>query len=111
MAVKVILNRILVKPIEFKDTHKVAGTDLEIALAFGSEMERKRQEAARVEGHVISIGETAYKDIGDGTSPIKVGDHVVFGKYAGFYVTDPETNEDLVLLNDEDVLCVITGGK
>jgi co-chaperonin GroES (HSP10) len=108
--IKIILNRVLIKPIELKKEHAVEGTDIKLDLSYASAEDEKRHEAARVEGHVVGIGETAYKDIGDGTSPVQIGDHVVFAKYAGFYVTDPDTSEDLIVLNDEDVLCVVRKG-
>jgi co-chaperonin GroES (HSP10) len=37
----------------------------------------------------------------------KVGDQVYFAKYAGKFVVDPDTGEELVLLNDEDVVAII----
>ncbi len=104
--IRVILNRVLVKPVDLKNEHKVEGTDIAIALIDPNE---NRTAAGRIEGTVVSIGETAYKDL-CGDPPIKVGDYVVFAKYAGFFVKDPETGEELVLLNDEDVLCVISKG-
>lgn len=100
--IEIILNRVLVKPVELEKERDL-GEGRKLYISRGDD--EKRHEAARVEGHVVSIGETAYKDIGNGTSPIKVGDHVVFAKYAGFYVKDPDTDEDLIVLNDEDVLC------
>lgn len=105
--IKVILDRIMVKPVEIETTRKVEGSNIEIAIAYGDKGE-VRHKASRVEGTVVGIGPLAYKDIGDGTPPVQVGDFVVFAKYAGVFVTDPDTDEDLVILNDEDVLCVVT---
>lgn len=106
--INVILNRILVKPEQLKTGHKVEGTDIEIALGYAGL--EKQHEASRVEGHVVGIGPTAYKDLCDDV-PIALGDHVVFAKYAGVFVTDPETKETLVVLNDSDVLCIVKGGN
>lgn len=95
-----ILHRILIKPIELEKEHD-AGGGIKLALAYGDN--EKRHEAARIEGHIVSMGETA--DV-----PCKVGDHVVFAKYAGLYVNDPETDEEYVLINDEDILCIVRKG-
>ncbi len=102
--IEVILNRILVKPEELQTEHAVAGTDKKILISRGEH--EKKHAAARVEGIVVSIGPTAYRELTDEV-PIKVGDHVVFAKYSGVFVTDPETEETLVVLNDNDVLCVV----
>lgn len=104
--VKVILNRILVKQKELVKEHKVDGAT-SIVIAYGAT--ESRQEAGINEGEVVQIGETAYKDLGVNKSPVEVGDYVLFAKFAGAGVIDPETKEKLVILNDEDVLCVIKG--
>jgi co-chaperonin GroES (HSP10) len=103
-----ILHRVLIKPIELKKSHKVEGTDIELDLSFGSAQDEKRHEAARIEGHVVALGPTAFE--GQLPRPTSVGDHVVFAKYAGLYVNDPETDETYVLINDEDILCVVRKG-
>jgi co-chaperonin GroES (HSP10) len=103
--IEVILNRVLVKPEELKREHKVEGTEVSIVLARG-DMGEKQAERSRVEGTVVAIGPTAYTDLCD-TPPIAKGDHVVFARYSGVFVTDPETKETLVVLNDSDVLCVV----
>ena len=36
-----------------------------------------------------------------------VGDTVIYTKYGGKFVTDPDTKERYVVLNDEDVTAVI----
>lgn len=104
--IKVILNRVLVKPEELKREHKIEGTDKAIVIAQANTLEEKKMEASRVEGTVVGIGPTAYNDLTD-EIPVEIGDHVVYAKYAGVYVTDPETEETLVVLNDSDVLCVV----
>lgn len=110
MTIEVILNRILVRPEELKREHKIEGTDKSLVLASASVHDEKRAEASRVEGTVVSIGPTAYKDLTD-ESPVKLNDHVVFARYSGVFVTDPETKETLVVLNDTDILCVVHKGE
>lgn len=104
--IDVILNRVLVRPEALKREHKIEGTSISLAIAHPNE---KQAEASRVEGTVVKIGPTSYKDLTD-EMPIAVGDHVVFARYSGVFVTDPETKETLVVLNDSDVLCVVRQG-
>jgi co-chaperonin GroES (HSP10) len=58
------------------------------------------------------MGPTAYTDLSvpEEKRP-RVGDFVLWAKYAGVGVIDPETNEKLVILNDEDVLCILKRGE
>lgn len=102
--IKVVLHRILVKPDqleEIDDTHRRAK---EMGIVIASEKELKRERAAVDTGTVLEIGETAFKDFGT-ESPIKVGDRVAYAKYGGKTVTDPATKKELLILNDEDVIC------
>lgn len=109
MAVKPILHRILVKPdaIEDKDDAFKAAARIpgfEIIKA-----EKEREQAAIDTGVVVDIGATAFRDFGT-ESPIKVGDYVVYAKYGGKAVVDPADDVKYVLLNDEDVIAIITKG-
>lgn len=99
--IEVILNRVLVKPFELETEHKFEGGG-SLLVAHGKD--EARHKAARVEGKVVSIGSTAYKDLVD-ESPIREGDHVVFARYSGVFVNDPETDETYVVLIDSDILC------
>lgn len=66
----------------------------------------KREDASVDRGIVLEIGPTAWKAF-DSTQWCKVGDEILFAKFAGKFVTDPETGEDVCVLNDEDVVAVI----
>ena len=56
--------------------------------------EMKRQEDGRVEGHIVAIGATAWKDIGEGEAWGKIGDKILFKRYAGIeYRIDNEIVE------------------
>ena len=70
---------------------------------------KKREDASVDKGVVLSIGPTAWKDFG--SDPwCKVGDTILFAKFAGKVVEDPETKEDVFILNDEDVVAVVQEG-
>jgi len=102
--ISVVLHRILVQPDqleEIDDTHRRAK---EMGIVIASDKELKRERAAVDTGVVLAIGETAFKDFNT-DSPIKVGDRIAFAKYGGKLVTDPFTKKEVLVLNDEDVIC------
>lgn len=65
--------------------------------------ERFEQEA----GQVVAVGPMAWTDQGDGTPWAKVGDRVIYSKYGGKMVEDPDTKKSYRIINDEDVIAVI----
>ena len=105
--IEVLLNRVLVETEQLKKEHDV-GNGVKLEISYGQD--ESRHEASRTEGTVVSVGPTAYTDLGYDAPPIAVGDHVVFAKYSGVFVTDPETKKTLVVLNDSDVLCKVHKG-
>lgn len=107
MAIKPILHRILVKQdkLEDKDETFKAARALGIVIA---DQEQKREQAAIDTGVVIEVGPTAFKDFGLDEPPIKVGQTIVYARYGGKAIVDPETKETFVALNDEDVICILT---
>ncbi len=101
--------RVVVKPDAFDKADPV----YEAAKRAGIVLQKdKREQAAVVKGTVVSIGSMAFQaPVGNGTPWVKVGDRVYYAKYAGKEIVDPETNEDLLLLNDEDLCVEIIGEK
>ena len=69
-------------------------------------IERRRTE--KIFGVVHKIGPNAFKAFDDGIPWCKVGDHVVFAKFAGALIEDPETKEQFRLLQDEDIIAIHT---
>lgn len=70
-------------------------------------------ETSRMEqdtGTLVAVGPLAWRDHGDGTPWAQVGDRVMFAKYGGKFVTDPETHKEYKVLNDEDLNAVIRNG-
>jgi co-chaperonin GroES (HSP10) len=95
--------RVLVKP---DDIEKV--TKGGIVLVTDEKLERAAQHV----GTVVSVGRQAWKAFSknyDGDAWANVGDRIIYSKYAGKYVKDPETKEQFVILNDEDVVAIVTG--
>lgn len=91
-------HRVLVKP--EVETTSASG----IILAVDEQKER----AAAMYGEVVAVGPSAWVDFK--TDPwCKVGDRVIFAKFAGRFVIDPDfPDTKLIILNDEDILAVVS---
>lgn len=105
MAIKPILHRILVKPhdVHEKDESFAAARRMKLEIV-GKELER--EQGAVDTGVVVSWGPTVFIAF-ETDNPLTVGDRVVFAKYGGKTVEDPETKEKFVLLNDEDIIAIL----
>lgn len=97
--------RIIVKPEDVLE--KKYKNDIPGFVIAGQEKEREQQAVDK--GWVVSIGPTAFKDYGV-DSPVKVGDYIVYAKFAGKSVEDPETGEKLLICNDEDIIAILKNG-
>lgn len=62
-------------------------------------------------GTMLAIGPLAWKGIqgSDGSPWANIGDHVVYARYGGKLMTDPETQEKYLLLQDKDIIGVLNG--
>ena len=107
MAVKPILHRILVLPDNLEDKDESFKRAKEVGIIVAKN-ERDREQAAIDTGKVIEIGPTAFKDFGADAPPIAAGDYVVYARYAGKVIVDPDDETKYVALNDEDVIAIIT---
>jgi chaperonin GroES len=92
-----LLHRALVKPKQV-ETKTASGIILTDSLT-------RKEQAATEEGEILALGDTFGKDFGAGVLP-KVGDKIMFAKYAGKFIKDDE-GTDLVLLNDDDIICIV----
>lgn len=90
--------RILVSPDEIEEK-----TEGGIILAVDKTLER----AAQKKGTLVAVGETAWKDLGDGDPWAEVGDWVMYAQHAGKTVEDPITKKTYLMLNDKDIVAVI----
>ena len=100
------LHRILVKADRLEEVDKTFVKAKEIGIVIPEMEDRKRAQAGVDKGTVVSIGPTAFRDF-NAESPIKEGDYIAYARFAGKIIDDPYTEEDYVLLNDEDVVCII----
>ncbi len=63
-----------------------------------------------LEGEVIAVGPGILLDSGKkAPMDVKVGDRIIYGKYAGTEVK--HSGEDYIILRQEDVLAILTGNK
>ena len=99
-----LLHRIVVKPEKFEEFDKDIQKAKSIGLVIPELEEMKRAQASVDRGRVVSLGATAYRDY-NVDPPVKEGDIVNYAKFAGKIIEDNGT--PYILLNDEDVLCVI----
>lgn len=101
-----LLHRILVKPEKFEEFSEEHRRIKELGWALPTTDEMKRAEASVDRGVVVALGATAYRDFNT-DPPVKVGDIVNYARFAGKLLKDPADGDSYVILNDEDLICVI----
>ncbi len=100
--------RILVKPYKLQEHDKVYAAAKAAGIQLPEFAERKEQVNVD-KGTVLEIGATAHSAYTGGA--LVVGDVIGFAKFGGKYIQDPETEEVLLVINDEDVVCVFKDTK
>jgi len=96
-------HRVLVKPDEVDE--KTAG-----GLYLAVETKERRQNE-QVLGVIVRIGKTAWLAFDKGEPWAEVGQRVFYARNGGWKITDPETKEQFVLLNDEDICATVEKEK
>ena len=99
-------HRIVVKQQKLEDISDEHKRMFKLGLVTAETADKKREQAGVDQGIVVAIGPTAFKDFGT-ECPIVIGDNIAFAKYGGKVVTDPDDNQAYVILNDEDVVCLV----
>jgi chaperonin GroES len=96
--IKALGHHVLVKVNDVEE--KTAG-----GIVIPSHVRDTEKRAAEI-GLVIDIGPTAWAAEGLGGKPwAEVGDKVWFAKYAGKWVQEEGSDEELLILNDVDLMC------
>lgn len=102
-----VLHRILIKPEDVQQTKYK--TEIPGFVVAGDQKDREQKGVDR--GTVVRCGPTAFNDY-NSANPLNVGDEIVFAKFAGKEVVDPESpDEKFVLINDEDVIAILKKGS
>lgn len=92
--------RVIVLPDEVETV-----TEAGIILSINVDAER----ASAQYGTIMSVGPSAWKAYDDGVPWAGVGDRVCYSKFAGRFIDDPDQpNKKFLVLNDEDIIAVIT---
>lgn len=98
--------RLIIKPDEVEED-SVTKSARAMGIQFIEKDEDKLRERAGVDkGIVIDVGQTAFVAYG-GDPWCAVGDHIAYARHAGKWVKDPDTEEALLIINDEDVVCIL----
>ena len=97
--IKAIGFKVIIKPKEIK---KYSAGGIELAL--DERMEKRAQDI----GTIVQFGEDFAKDYNPTTKywGLKPGDQVYYAKYAGKWIDDPDTGEELLVLHDEDICAI-----
>ena len=95
-----------IKPLAFTALIKVKEVEEKTKSGIVLAVDKKMEERAQTLGTILALGEdfaVAYKP----KTPcwgLKEGDQVFFAKYAGKWVLDPDTEEELLLVLDSDIV-------
>jgi co-chaperonin GroES (HSP10) len=115
MAIEALGHRLTVRPDKLENSEaaetkqKAEQIGLVIPEKIKDELESQatRDRASVDQGIVLTIGKTAFRDFG-GEPWCEVGDYIAYARHAGKFVKDPDTGEDILVLNDEDCIAKIT---
>ena len=100
-----VLHRILIKQDKLEESNKDYLKMKQMGLVMPDLDDKKRAQASVDTGIVVLVGPTAIRDFGS-DSPVNIGDHIAYAKFAGKFIVDPYTHEEYVALNDEDIIAV-----
>lgn len=103
--IKTPLHRVTVAPFDFDEWDESRKKMKELGLALPEKEENVRTKASIDMGTVVQVGPTAFKDFGT-DSPVQEGTVIAFVKNAGKFVKDPYTNQEYLVINDEDVVMI-----
>lgn len=88
-------NRVIIKP-DYAETKSKGGVIIEL------DEEKVKRETTT--GIVVDYGPVAWLDPAMGGEPwVKRGDHVVYAKYAGKFITNPEDGKEYFVVNDDAI--------
>lgn len=109
MTIVPLMHRILVKQDQLDEKDKDYKRAKESGIVIPKFDEKVREQAAIDTGVVVAVGATAFQDF-NAVGAVEIGDSVVFAKHAGKVIVDPETEDQYVCLNDEDIVAKLKKG-
>ncbi len=99
--------RILIKPLKDEDVSDVAKRMKAMGFDF-TETDKRKAQTNMDKGVVQQIGPKASEDYIAG---MVVGDTVGFTKFGGKFIRDIGSEEDLLVINDEDIIVIFKEDK
>lgn len=109
MTVKAVIHRLVIKPVALEAYDEVDAKLKELGLVKAVTDESKYHHTQIDQGTVLDIGPTAFRDYVQKYNldvPVKIGDLITYARHSGKSVKDPYSGEELVVINDEDTICV-----
>jgi co-chaperonin GroES (HSP10) len=108
-------HRVVIKQERLEDQDPAYKNMAQLGFAIPDSDEKKREQLGYDKGRLVSVGPGAFREFNasQGLSDpwAVVGDLVAFAKYSGKNIIDPDDNEVYMVLNDEDIVCVIKETK
>lgn len=98
-----VTHRILIKADRIENVDKTYIAAKRAGIVIPDHDDNKRAQAGVDKGIVVAIGPTAFRDFNT-ECPLSVGDYVAYARYSGKHIEDPDTGEEFIVLNDEDVV-------
>lgn len=99
--------RILIKPLKEEETNETAKRLKALGFEL-TETDKRKSQLNMDKGVVLQIGPKASEDYIAGMA---VGDKVGFTKFGGKFVRDLNSEEDLLIVNDEDIIVIYKEDK
>lgn len=64
----------------------------------------RREKSETSTGIVVSYGPSAWLDPALGGEPwVEIGDRIVYAKYSGKFVVDPDSGDEYIVINDDSI--------
>ncbi len=101
--IKPVWGRLVVKPIAIEETDELLKRSKQSGIIIPESLEKQRMQHAQIEGELISNGGNCFEDWKE---PIpKVGDKVIYDKYAGFI--KEIDGQEYRIISDTDILAIV----
>jgi len=95
----------MIIPAGYRVLVKADAVDTESAGGIIYVQDEKLERAAQTNGTLVRVGIEAWEDAKEPWAV--VGDRVTYIRHASKPIVDPDTNEEFVIINDQDILSII----